>query len=704
MRNLKLKYILLAIALCSIALLVLYENNLNYRDQNPVFTLVSDESTSKLDVYYFYGLGCPHCANVEPLLTKLELTYPIRIQKFDLYSNQSALLTFDEYCNRFNITIENRAIPAIFINSNYFVGDTPILNGLEKTIQTLLENPKTSLRNDTVQEQNILQNSNNLSILTITIAALIDSISPCSIAILAFLIGARVLVVNQKARALKIGLTFCLAMFIAYLLFGLGLFTIIQASGYSSVVSVIIGFFTVFVGVFYLKDVFWHNAGGFTMEVPERLKPSLLKMLKGVRSPIGAFAMGFAVILFELPCTGGPYLFILGQLANNATRLQALPLLIYYNFLFVLPLIIITLFLYSRIFSIRVIREWNERNKNLSRLITGLVAIAMGMLVLPFNLLFQTLASFLIVYNSLVISSLLGTILFLTACLGVFWGKRNKLSVLKLCTVALVFLSSSSAILCPLNIPIVNAQSIPSEENTSSEYIPLPSPMTLSRIQSAFSFDTLENWILNLTYIIFNNGDQEINEVLLVTTLKETVNLDNDLINPNPKPDMQGKTLAFVLPSIPPFGQINASLSIRLHDTDTPTESSQTMNVDTGAHAYGNLITHTVEAIIAPTILKKTLGVGSEYLQSTIDANTNDLYVIQKIGESGCNPVDLFEFVRDEINNEVYSGSLRGARGTLWSKAGNSLDKSNLLIAMLRACGYPSRYRAGVLDMRESRK
>ena len=57
----------------------------------------------------------------------------------------------------------------------------------------------------------------------------------------------------------------------------------------------------------------------------------------------------------------------------------------------------------------------------------------------------------------------------------------------------------------------------------------------------------------------------------------------------------------------------------------------------------------------------------------------------------------MFEAVRG-FGYESYLGSLRGTRGTLWSKAGNALDKSSLLIAMLRASGVPARYRHGTLD------
>ena len=53
--------------------------------------------------------------------------------------------------------------------------------------------------------------------------------------------------------------------------------------------------------------------------------------------------------------------------------------------------------------------------------------------------------------------------------------------------------------------------------------------------------------------------------------------------------------------------------------------------------------------------------------------------------------------MRDHIGYEAYTGSLRGARGTLWSLAGNALDRSSLLVALLRAAGFTAQYVQGTL-------
>lgn len=84
-------------------------------------------------------------------------------------------------------------------------------------------------------------------------------------------------------------------------------------------------------------------------------------------------------------------------------------------------------------------------------------------------------------------------------------------------------------------------------------------------------------------------------------------------------------------------------------------------------------------------------------LMSTPEFDLADPYLVAKANELGKDPQRIFAFVRDEIGFESYTGSLRGARGALWSKAGNALDKASLMIALLRISGVPARYVQGTL-------
>ena len=61
-------------------------------------------------------------------------------------------------------------------------------------------------------------------------------------------------------------------------------------------------------------------------------------------------------------------------------------------------------------------------------------------------------------------------------------------------------------------------------------------------------------------------------------------------------------------------------------------------------------------------------------------------------------PLQIYEFVRNEIATEWYAGIMKGAEGTLRHRAGNDADQAALLVALLRAASQPARYIHGVVE------
>ena len=145
----------------------------------------------------------------------------------------------------------------------------------------------------------------------------------------------------------------------------------------------------------------------------------------------------------------------------------------------------------------------------------------------------------------------------------------------------------------------------------------------------------------------------------------------------------------FHLDDIPPLGQ--ASVTIEL---DGPGSVTGPTELDIGAMGWGMVNGRSATAAAPPAVLWPDNM--ADWLSCTLDANCQDEYVIAQAAQLGQNHETIFTFVRD-LPFESYSGSLRGARGTLWSAAGNSVDQASLLIALLRASGVPARYRSGVL-------
>ena len=91
--------------------------------------------------------------------------------------------------------------------------------------------------------------------------------------------------------------------------------------------------------------------------------------------------MGFVVCLFELPCTGGPYIVILGLLADRMTMWASIPLLLLYNLVFVLPLVVITLLIYFGFANVEKATKWKDSNLRILHLIAGLVMLVLGILI-----------------------------------------------------------------------------------------------------------------------------------------------------------------------------------------------------------------------------------------------------------------------------------------------------------------------------------
>jgi len=76
----------------------------------------------------------------------------------------------------------------------------------------------------------------------------------------------------------------------------------------------------------------------------------------------------------------------------------------------------------------------------------------------------------------------------------------------------------------------------------------------------------------------------------------------------------------------------------------------------------------------------------------------------EALGKTGRDTRAVFEFVRDKIRYECYPLSLRGGTGAICAGAGNSLDKSELLVGLLRKAGYEARLAQGTLDETHSRE
>lgn len=221
----------------------------------------------------------------------------------------------------------------------------------------------------------------NLNI--VTSAALVDSINPCAIAVLLILL-ATLFMSGRKDKVLKTGLFFIIGLFSAYFLFGIGLFSTLRLFQYATYFHWAVGIFAILVGLFELKTAFWPPKeakkiciGGICTE-----DSFASRVIGKITTPITALLAGAIISFIELPCTGGPYFFTLGYLAQNCTWAKIIPILLYYNILFVLPLIIVTLVIYGGYSSIEKTHKIKQKYLNIINGVVGFVMIGLGLWLL----------------------------------------------------------------------------------------------------------------------------------------------------------------------------------------------------------------------------------------------------------------------------------------------------------------------------------
>ncbi|MBT3864842.1 cytochrome c biogenesis protein [Candidatus Peregrinibacteria bacterium] len=338
--------------------------------------LVSE--SSKMILYV--GDGCPHCAEVEEHIEDHGYGDVFDLEAREIYFDRANAALYNKEAQRLGIPITNRGVPLLVVGDEYFIGSPPIKGYLDERFEAMgggVEDPVEAGGED-VGGEVVGEEGDVLTISMVFGAALVDAINPCAFAVLIILLTT-ILSGGAKKKALYAGLAFSLAIFLSYLAMGFGLYTAVAGAGISSTFMKIIAVLAVILGLFNLKDYFWYGKG-FKMEVPMSWRPKMKAILQSATSPIGAFLVGFLISLFLLPCTSGPYIVIIGMLGTKETFDTAAWLLVFYNLVFVAPMVFITLAIYKG-FSVERAEAIRQKRIKLLHLIAGLILVIMGVVI-----------------------------------------------------------------------------------------------------------------------------------------------------------------------------------------------------------------------------------------------------------------------------------------------------------------------------------
>ena len=336
-----------------------------------------DSAPAHLELTFFGSATCEECMRIkDELLLPLERQYRgkirVRINDVESDSGLRELLRFEKAFN-----ISSDAAQMLFFPDTFLSGFDDIMKmgrpmtEVRLAADSVVNKAAGGMSGDSIDLKGVLRDrAFNWGFFLGTLATgLADGVNPCAIATMIFLISFLATRKRSRTEVLLIGLTYTATVFLTYLAMGLGLKGVLeQIRGYHFISSIIRwGAFAaaVVVAVLSFKDAITYqrskDAGQITLQLPKVVKLRIHKIISGNLSGrslvIGSIVTGFLVTLLEAICTGQMYIpYIVAMTQHSSLRLAGYLYLGFYNFLFVLPLLVVMVLAYFGL-------KWNDLAK-----------------------------------------------------------------------------------------------------------------------------------------------------------------------------------------------------------------------------------------------------------------------------------------------------------------------------------------------------
>lgn len=218
----------------------------------------------------------------------------------------------------------------------------------------------------------------SLTLTTVVSASLLDSINPCAFSVLLITVGFLVSLNRSRSYIFKTGLLYIAGIFITYFLIGLGSLRALSLFGFPHTLAKIAAVILAGVSLINLLEQFIPNFP-IKLKIPSASHPILAKFIHQSTLP-SAFILGILVGLFEFPCTGGPYLLILGLLHDSSTFWSGFRYLALYNFIFISPLILILLMTNDQRLTTKF-QSWRKSNSKQMQILSSLAMMALAVII-----------------------------------------------------------------------------------------------------------------------------------------------------------------------------------------------------------------------------------------------------------------------------------------------------------------------------------
>ncbi|MBE0619004.1 MAG: hypothetical protein IH605_00255 [Burkholderiales bacterium] len=209
----------------------------------------------------------------------------------------------------------------------------------------------------------------------IGVAALIDSINPCAFSILLVTIAFLLSIGKIRSSVLAIGSAYILGIFLVYFLIGLGLLQTLHIFDTPHFMAKVGASLLIALGLINITKEFF-PAFPLKLGIPHAAHQKIAVLMEKASIPT-AVALGVLVGICEFPCTGGPYLMVLGLLHDHATYYTGAAYLVMYNLIFILPLVLILLIASDQTLLGKV-QAWQQGERKVMRWGGGLAMVLLG--------------------------------------------------------------------------------------------------------------------------------------------------------------------------------------------------------------------------------------------------------------------------------------------------------------------------------------
>jgi cytochrome c biogenesis protein CcdA len=226
---------------------------------------------------------------------------------------------------------------------------------------------------------NALKDLTFSSVATVFAAGLLVGFNPCLLAILAFLASSMLASTGNRKDILAMIAAFSLGMFLVYIIFGVGLFSILHEKSTTAMFRLVLAVILLVLGLMQLEDARRLQSGGASLFRTDWTK----KYVHGVtasRKLSSYFLLGVLFSLVRAPCVGGMYVAIIGIISSQGYASSGLLYLVIYNLGIALPVLILGGIIALGM-SPEQVDQFRQKHRVAIRLITGFTLLILVPLI-----------------------------------------------------------------------------------------------------------------------------------------------------------------------------------------------------------------------------------------------------------------------------------------------------------------------------------